>query len=144
MLELKELIPKAHVDQLRTLGVETEHLRVWEKLISLRYDEYAKDRNEVRAAAMQIESTERPLDLDDHSKIQLLIPVEAVTIGCHQHVCRGQTDGRDELFKLTLKSLSKFYVDIRIRFEGGEISSLTRARMALKRMIPSGWTKKKK
>ncbi|MBI4763692.1 MAG: hypothetical protein HY787_03695 [Deltaproteobacteria bacterium] len=39
--------------------------------------------NEVRAAAMQLESTEKPLDLQDLSKIQLLVPVQAVSIGCH-------------------------------------------------------------
>jgi hypothetical protein len=130
LVELKKLIPKAHIDSLRALGVEIEHLRVWEKLISLRYDEYAKDRHEVRAAAMQIESTEKPLDFDDLSKIQMLVPVQAVAIGCHHHVCRGDANGRDELFKLTLRSLSRFYVDIRVRLEGGKITFLTRARLA--------------
>jgi hypothetical protein len=36
LTRLKELIPKAYLDNLRTLGVEGEHLRVWNKLISLR------------------------------------------------------------------------------------------------------------
>jgi len=133
--DLKEMIPKAHLDSLRALGVETEHLRDWENLVSLRYDEYAKDRHEVRSAAMQIEATEKPLDLDDLSKIQLLVPVQAAAIGCHHHVCRGKTNGRDELFKLTLRSLSRFYMDIRIRLEGGKITFLTRAWMALRRMV---------
>ena len=132
---LKEMVPKAHIDSLRTLGVETEHLRVWEELISLRYEEYAKDRHEVRSAAMHLESREKTLDLDDLSKIQLLVPVQAAAIGCHHHVCRGDTDGRDELFKLTLRSLSRFYADIRIRLEGGKITFLTRVRRALRRMI---------
>jgi len=132
---LKEMVPKAHIDSLRTLGVESEHLRVWEKLISLRYEEYAKDRHEVRSAAMHLESREKTLDLDDLSKIQLLVPVQAVAIGCHHHVCRGETDGRDELFKLTLRSLSRFYADIRIRLEGGKITFMMRVRRALRRMI---------
>jgi hypothetical protein len=131
LTKLKEMIPKAYVDDLRTLGVESEHLRVWEKLISLRYEEYAKDRHEVRSAAMHFESREKTLDLDDLSKIQLLVPVQAVAIGCHHHVCRGDTAGRDELFKLTLRSLSRFYADIRIRLEGGKITFLMRARRAL-------------
>jgi len=135
---LKEMIPKAYVDDLRTLGVESEHLRVWEKLISLRYEEYAKDRHEVRSAAMHLESREKPLDLDDLSRIQLLVPVQATAIGCHHHVCRGNTDGRDELFKLTLRSLSRFYADIRIRLEGGKITFLMRARRLLRRLISSG------
>ncbi len=132
---LKEVVPKAYVDDLRTLGVESGHLRVWEELISLRYEEYAKDRHEVRSAAMHLESREKTLDLDDLSRIQLLVPVQAAAIGCHHHVCRGDTDGRDELFKLTLRSLSRFYADIRIRLEGGKITFLMRARRALRRMI---------
>jgi hypothetical protein len=135
LVDLKEKIPKAHTDYLRTLGVETEHLREWEKLIVLRYDESAKDRHEVRSAAMQIESSEKALDLDDLSKIQMLVPVQAVAIGCHHHVCRGDTKGRDELFKLTLRSLSRFYVDIRIRLEGSKATPLKRARVALKQFI---------
>lgn len=132
---LNKTIPKAHVDHLRTLGVETNHLRDWEKLIAMRYEEYARDRHDVRAAAMQIESSEKGLDLDDLSKIQMLVPVQAVAIGCHHHICRGDTEGRDDLFKLTLKSLSLFYVELRVRLEGGRITPLTRARVALKRML---------
>jgi hypothetical protein len=134
LIDLKEKIPKAHTDYLKSLGVETEHLRDWEKLVVLRYDEYAKDRHEVRSAAMQIASSEKALDLGDLSKIQMLVPVQTVAIGCHHHVCRGDTKGRDALFNLTLKSLSRFYGDIRIRLEGGKVTPLTRARVAWKRM----------
>ena len=35
--------------------------------------------------------------------------------------------GQDELFKQILETLSKFYVDLRIRLEGGKITPLTRA-----------------
>ena len=45
------------------------------------------------------------------------------------------TDWQDELFKQILKALSKFYIDLRIRLEGGKITPLTRARVALKRML---------
>ena len=143
LVDLNEKIPKAHLDYLRTLGVETEHLRDWEKLIAMRYDEYAKDRHEVRAAAMKIESSEKVLDLDDLSKIQMIVPVQAVAIGCHHHVCRGDTRGHDDLFKLTLRSLSRFYVEIRVRLEGGKVSPLTRARVALKRIVRSKRTRKR-
>jgi len=143
LVDLNEKIPKAHLDYLRTLGVDTEHLRDWEKLIAMRYDEYAKDRHEVRAAAMKIESSEKVLDLDDLSKIQMIVPVQAVAIGCHHHICRGDTKGHDDLFKLTLRSLSRFYVEIRVRLEGGKITPLTRARVALKRIIRRKRTKKR-
>ena len=132
---LNKSVPKAHVKHLRTLGVETKHLEDWEKLMAMRYEEYARDRHEVRAAAMQIESAEKSLDLDDLSKIQLLVPVQAVAIGCHHHICRGDTAGQDDLFKLTLKSLSMFYVELRVRLEGGRITPLTRARVALKQVL---------
>jgi biotin operon repressor len=132
---MSKKIPKAHVDSLRTLGVETNHLRDWEKLIAMRYEEYARDRHDVRAAAMQIESSGKGLDLGDLAKIQMLVPVQAVAIGCHHHICRGETDGRDDLFKVTLKSLSLFYVELRVRLEGGRITPLTRARAALMRLL---------
>jgi hypothetical protein len=132
---LNKTIPKAHVDQLRTLGVETNHLQDWEKFIAMRYEEYARDRHDVRAAAMQIESAEKRLDLDDLSKIQMLVPVQVVAIGCHHHICRGDTEGRDDLFTLTLNSLSRFYVELRVRLEGGRITPLTRARVAVMRLL---------
>jgi hypothetical protein len=132
---LNKRISEAYVENLKTLGVEANHLRDWEKLISMRYEEYARDKHDVRAAAMQIESAEKSLDLVDLSRIQLLVPVQAVSIGCHHHICRGDTAGQDDLFKQILQSLSKFYGEIRIRLEGGKITPLTRARVALKRMF---------
>jgi hypothetical protein len=135
LADLNQRVSEAYVENLRTLGVATSHLRDWEKLISMRYEEYARDKHEVRGAAMQIESAEKKLDLDRLSKIQLLVPVQAVSIGCHHHICRGNTDGQDDLFKKIFKSLSKFYVELRIRLEGGKITQLTRARVMLKRML---------
>jgi hypothetical protein len=135
LADLNKRISKAHVENLRSMGVEPNHLRDWEKLLSMRYEEYVRDRHAVRAAAMQIESAEKRLDLDDLSKIQMLVPVQAVAIGCHDHICRGATKGRDDLFKVTLRSLSMFYVEIRVRLEGGRITPLTRARVAVKRII---------
>ena len=72
---------------------------------------------------------------NDLSKIQMLVPVQAVAIGCHHHICRGDTEGQDDLFKLTLRSLSRFYVELRVRFEGGRITLLTRMRVTLKRIL---------
>ena len=135
LADLNKRIPEAYVENLKTLGVKTNHLRNWEKLISMRYEEYGRDKHEVRAAAMQIESAEKSLDLDGLSKIQLLVPVQAVSIGCYDHIRRGNTTEQDDLFKQILKSLSKFYVELRIRLEGGKITPLTRARVVLKRIL---------
>jgi hypothetical protein len=133
--ELRARIPRAHVSQLRSLGVEGEHLRDWERLITMRYEEYARDRHDVRAAAMHIESLEKSLSVDGLSKIQLLVPVQATAIGCHHHVCRGNTDGRDELFKAILRSLSRLYLELRVTLEGGKVTPLTRARVAVKKAL---------
>jgi hypothetical protein len=135
LADLNQRISEAYVDHLKTLGVETNHLRDWEKLITMRYEEYARDRHEVRGTAMQMESAKKNLDLEGLSRIQLLVPLQAVSIGCHHHICRGNTAGRDELFKQILKSLSEFYVELRIRLEGDKITPFTRARMRLKRML---------
>ena len=132
---LNKKISKAHIEYLRSLGVETEHLRIWEKLIAMRYKEYARDKHDVRAAAMQIESSEKGLDVDGLSKIQMLVPVQTVAIGCHHHICRGDTKGRDELFKLTLHSLSKFYVELRSRFESGRITPWMRLQATVRRFL---------
>ncbi len=85
--------PKAHVDYLESSGVESKYLLDWETLISMRYDEYAKDWYDVRAAAMQFESAEKDLDVDDLFKIKILVPVHAVAIGCHHDICRGKPMG---------------------------------------------------
>jgi hypothetical protein len=132
---LNKMIPKAHVDYLRTLGIEDEYLLQWEKLIDMRYEEYSRDKHDVRAAAMQIESSEKRLDLDDLSKIQMIVPVQAVAIGCHHHICRGNTKGQDDLFKIILSSLSRFYVELRVHLEGGRITPFMRVRMTLKRIL---------
>lgn len=127
-------IPQAHVAHLQSLGLEAEHLKDWQTLISMRYEEYARDRHDVRAAAMQARSAEKNLDLDELSNIQLLLPVQTAAIGCHHHICRGETAGLDDLFKLVLKSLSRFYVELRVRFEGGRITPMTRAKAAARRL----------
>lgn len=133
--DLRTRIPRAHLTQLKALGVEAENLRDWECLITMRYEEYARDRHDVRAAAMHRESLDTGLSVDGLSKIQLLVPVQAAAIGCHHHVCRGDTEGRDELFKLILRSLSRFYLELRVSLGGGRITPLTRARVAVKKTL---------
>ncbi len=133
--DLKDRIPRAHIEQLKSLGVESEHLDDWQVLLDMRYKEYSKDKHDVRAAAMQLEGAEKELDLDDLAKIQLLVPVQAVAIGTHHHNVRGKTKGKDELFKYMLASLSRFYVELRIRFEGGKVTPFTKLQVALKKLL---------
>ena len=63
-------IPKAHIDCLRNLGVQDEYLDDWEKLIDLRYQEYAKDRHDVRVAAMELKAADDELELKDLQKFR--------------------------------------------------------------------------
>jgi hypothetical protein len=132
---LKERIPEAYLDYLRNVGVESKYIRDWKRLIEMRYREYARDKHDVRAAAMHIESGKNGLDLDSLSKIQMVVPLQTVAIGCHHHICRGRPAGRDELFKATLQSLSRFYVELRLRLEGRRVSALARLRLAVNRMV---------
>ena len=115
--------------------VEDEHLRDWDTLIASRYEEYAGDRHQVRAAALRTEADEGTLDRESLTHIQLLVPVCAVAIGCHHHICRGETAGRDDLFKHTLHWLAEFYIELRTRFEGGTITPLDRVQLALRRIV---------
>jgi hypothetical protein len=41
--ELRARIPRAHMIQLRSLGIQDEHLQDWERLINMRYEEYARN-----------------------------------------------------------------------------------------------------
>jgi len=135
LVEVKKWIPQAYVQNLRDLGIEAKYLQDWEKLIDMRYEEYARDRHDVRAAAMELESKERSLNMNTLSKIQMLVPVEVAAIGCHHHICRGKTTGKDELFKLTLHSLFKFYFEFRIKIEGGKNTPFAKAHLALKKAL---------
>jgi hypothetical protein len=142
LVRLKKRIPQAYVQSLRDLGVEARHLQDCEKLIVMRYEEYARDRHDVRAAAMQVESKERSLNMDTLSKIQTLLPVQTAAIGCHHHICRGKTAGKDNLFKLILESLSRFYFEFRIKIEGAKITPFARAHLAVKRSLDRIRTKR--
>ena len=62
------------------------------------------------------------MDIEKLSEIQMLTPINAVAIGTHQHILRGKTKGKDELFKLLVRWLGKVYVGIRIPIEGGKIN----------------------
>jgi hypothetical protein len=140
---LKKRIPQAYVQNLRGLGIEAKYLQDWEKLIDMRYEEYARDKHDVRAAAMEVESKERSLNMDALSKIQILVPVQTVAIGCHRHICRGETKGKDDLFTLILQSLTRFYFEFRMKIEGIKITPFDRAHLAVKRSLDRIRTKKR-
>jgi hypothetical protein len=135
-LLVKEELPRAHRDLLASYGIEKRYLKDWDKLIQMRYEEYDKDKLELRKAAMELEAKERgDLTVDGLEDIQLFLPVHTVAIGCHHHLCRGKTDGKDELFKLILKYLGRFYVEIRVPLEGGKITFWRRAKVKARHLF---------
>jgi len=133
--KIQDAVPDAHVCCLQELGVKSKHLKDWKKLIRMRFDEYARDRHGVRAAAMKLESQDKDLDLKGLSRIQAMVPLQTVAIGTHTHICRGETDGRDELFKFILNKLGTFYVKFRVMLEGRRITRLQRMRIAISRAL---------
>ena len=132
---LRDEVPKSYLTQLKTMGIENKHLKLWETLIKMRYDEYTQDKSQAREAAMIVESQEQDIDLKKLSEIQLMLPMQTVAIGCHHHICRSKTDGRDELFKLILNWLGKYYVEVRILAEGKTIHPLARLKVGLRRFL---------
>lgn len=134
-LVVKDNIPKAYINKLKELGIEKKYLSDWERLIDMRYKEYSKDKLELRGVAMDIETKDSTLTTDKLNDIQLLLPVQTVAIGCHHHICRSKTEGKDELFKLILHFLSKFYVEIRITAEGGKITFWKKLFVKMKRVF---------
>lgn len=133
--KIKELLPNEYISQLKNMGIEKKYLKEWETLIDMRYQEYTKDKLESREAAMIVESQEKEIDIQKLSEIQLMLPLQTVAIGCHHHICRSKTDGRDELFKLIIRWLGEFYVEFRVLVEGKQISTLTRVRIYLRRLF---------
>lgn len=132
---VRDEIPKAHRETLRGYGIEKEHLDLWDKLISMRYKEYSENKQEARYAAMQVEAAHKKdgaLERNDMAGITLIVPVQTVAIGAHHHICRGKTNGRDDLFLCLLRHLQRFYLEIRIPLEGGRITPYMRLRMGIR------------
>lgn len=133
--KIKELLPKEYISQLKSMGIEKKYLKEWETLIDMRYQEYTNDKLEAREAAMIVESQEREIDVKKLSEIQLMLPLQTVAIGCHHHICRSKTDGRDELFKMIIRWLGEYYVEFRVLVEGKKISTLSRIKVSLRRLF---------
>ncbi|MBI4066505.1 hypothetical protein HY411_02200 [Candidatus Gottesmanbacteria bacterium] len=132
---VRDEIPKAHRETLAGYGIEKEHLDLWDKLIFMRYSEYSKDKHEARYAAMQVEAAHKEdgsLDRNDMTGITLIVPIQTVAIGAHHHICRGKTEGKDELFLCLLRHLQRFYLEMRIPIEGGHITPMMRFRMGIR------------
>ena len=117
---VRDQMSKAHVNELKNYGSEKKYLKTWEKLIDLRYEEYHKEKLEIRSAALE-------MDINDGSResleeIQIMLPVNTIAIGAHRHILRGQTKDKDELFKYLVREFGRLYVQIRLSLEGKKIT----------------------
>ncbi|MEK7163992.1 MAG: hypothetical protein AAB768_02490 [Patescibacteria group bacterium] len=135
--KFKDQIAKSYTNQLKSLGVERKFLKQWDQLIEMRYQEYTHDKSMAREAAFEVESGYGEIYLKKLSEIQMMLPLQTVAIGCHRHICRSKTDGRDELFKLILRWLGEFYVEFRVSAEGKSIHPLSRLKVKLRRWFNS-------
>jgi hypothetical protein len=133
---MQEEIPTAHLRQLSEHGIEPKYLKDWKKLIRMRFEEYGEDRLKARSAAMEVEARElnRDLTAADMDKIHLGLPLNTVAIGAFVHICRGKTNGRDDLLKLMVRMLGQFYVEFRVTLEGYRITPFMRANMGFRRL----------
>ena len=136
LADLNKQIAEAHVEHLKTLGVQSDHLSDWAKLISMRYEEYARDKHEVRGAAMRIESAKKSLDLDGLSKSSFSYRCKllrsAVTTTSVAATPTGRMSCSIGSLNHSPSSTSNFECE---NSEGGKITAFTRERVALKRML---------
>lgn len=98
----------------------------------MRYEEYSDDKLQAREAMMEFESQEKPLEVSDLDGINVVLPVFTVAVGCHRHICRGKTEGKNLLFKFLMKELSRLYIEFRAMVEGVKITRVTRLKMKLR------------
>jgi hypothetical protein len=133
--KIRDELPKGYLSQLKNMGIEKKYLDQWNTLIDMRYQEYTKDKLEAREEAMIVESKEKDIDIKKLSEIQLMLPLQTVAIGCHHHICRSKTHGRDELFKIIIRWLGEYYVEFRTLVEGRKITTLMRIKVYLKRFF---------
>lgn len=131
---LRDEIPRAHLSELKRLGIEKKHLKIWKKLIVMRFEEYSQAKLNARSAAMEYESQEKQLTASDLDGIHSYLPPFTVAVGCHKHIFRGKTDGHDLAFKYLMKKLSRFYVPARATIEGHRITPLLRLRMGVRHL----------
>lgn len=135
LAQIKNKIAKSYTQQLKELGVESKFTKQWDTLIDMRYREYSEDKLKAREAAMIVESEDGDIDLKKLSEIQMMLPIQTVAIGCHHHICRSNTDGRDELFKMILHWLGEYYVEFRVFAEGKTIHPLARIKVCFRRLL---------
>ena len=126
---------RAHREYLRSIGIEKEHLDLWKKLLKMRYEEYTTSKNNARMAMIEYERKESPDGKINLDGINFTLPPFNISVGAHKHIVRGKTKGRDILFKLIMKYLSRFYSQIYFEASGHKISIEAKVNIKLRHLI---------
>jgi len=134
LFKLRDEVPKAHRQQLKEIGIEKKYLKIWRKLIELRYEEYQKDKQGMREAAMELEAQQAPLTTKSLEDIHVLLPAQTLAVGALFHIRRGKGEPEDPLFQILLKWVGKLYLLIRVTAEGGKITWWRKAMVRLRRL----------
>lgn len=135
LLEIKDEIPKKHLQSLKDLGIENNYRQDWEKLIQMRYREYQEDRLGMREAAMELTSKESPLTTEKLRDIGLLLPPQVVGMGTLSHIRRGKIEENDPLNKIILRWIGDLFLPVRLMTEGRKYSRWQRTLLHLRRRL---------
>lgn len=128
-------IAKAHTDFMKEIGVEKQYRKLWVKLIDMRYQEYHQSKNDARVVMIEFDSKEKDVLASDIEEINITLPPFTIAVLCHKHILRSKTKGKELLFKLIFKNLSRFYTDVLMTIGGEKIKSSTKITIKVRHLL---------
>ena len=93
---LRQSVPDYQPNFLKSLGIEDEHIKIWRKLIDLRYDEYQDRVRILREFYLKSDDDELAEFIADNKIIAVL---ETFSIGTCDHILRGRLEKDHPLLK---------------------------------------------
>ena len=110
--EIQKRIPQQFLAKMTEMGVEQKFVKIWDKLIKLRFDEYEED---LKLAHLQ--SANREEVKGDKKWFQpIWASIETMAICGLQHIRRGKTTPKDPLWKMLRKWLLEMEKDLTMLF----------------------------
>lgn len=91
---LRASVPEYYKQFIRRSGIREEFASVWDKLIGLRYDEYANDTLEVRRQFFSASDKE----LNEYGLDNRLMYFQTIALGLCRHLTRGKMKKDDPLY----------------------------------------------
>lgn len=91
---VREALPDYYVNFLRRIGIAEAYVTLWDKLIAMRYDEYANDMGEFRREFLSSQDkklAELALDND-------VVLFQTLALGLYRHIMRGKIKKGDPLY----------------------------------------------